>query len=1067
MKKALNYIWENILFIQTLFLLIFIPLYPKIPLIDIRNTWVYIRAEDFIIFFVFITWIILLIKEKITFKTPLTIPILIFWAVGTIATIHGILIVFPDIANVFPNIAFLSLVRHIEYISLFFIAFAGIKNKNQLKFVITALFITLLGVILYGFGQKYLGFPAYLTMNEEFAKGVGIQLSALSRVPSTFAGHYDLAAYLVLVIPIMASLFFGFKNWIVRIGLGAISFLGLILMFMTVSRVSFFVLFIALFIVVFIQKRKLLLLAIPLGIVAVAFLLTTQSSLFDRFQDTVSEVDVLVDAQSGESLGHVEFVEREYFKDKLVLQRRVGDLRDLNQAIEDLNSGSQYYASSSAILPYEFILQPEVALVRAINLSTGEELSQGTGYVNLYLSPVVADLDSFYYELPPDFSASPSADALVIRGDFIVKRASAYDLSFTTRFQGEWPNAIEAFKRNILLGSGYGSVSLAVDNNYLRILGEVGILGFISFFMIFLILAIYIKKIYKDVDSDLAKSFIVGFGAGLIGLSLNAILIDVFEASKIAYLMWLLFGVTFGILTLYQKTKFSIWPEILKVATSTYAVIFYLFLAAFLLYLPSLSNYFVADDFTWLRWAADCGSCNVNTFIQYFTTSDGFFYRPGTKILFYFLHDLVWLNQVVYHVLSLVLHFTAGALVYLLAKKVFKSNLLGALSGFIFISLSGGSEAVLWISAYGNLIATVLGLFGLLCYVFWQENKKIYFYIATFFSFSLALLFQEVAIIFPLLLPAYHLLSDTPLKSIKKAITRWDFMILFVPIAIYIILRFYSGSHWSGGDYNYNLVLLPFNFVGNLFGYSMLTIIGQISLPIYNLIRNVMREHILYSALLIPFVLIFAYSIYRFIYKKLKLHEKRIVNFGLAIFVIFLLPVIGLGNIAPRYSYIASVGLVLIFVLMLKKVYEYLLANGREISLGTVAVILSVFLLFQLIQVQQNNADWAGSGTRIKNFFVSIDGAYEEYWSKPNIEFHIVNVPITIGNAWVFPVGLNDAIWFAFKNDDAKIYTYSNKDEALRAAGLYLSKPVLVFNEDGSVTLVDRFKNVPKDLIKP
>ena len=95
MKKAISWIWENILFLETLFLLAFIPLFPKIPILDVRNTWVYIRAEDFIVFFVLISWIILLLKEKITLKTPITIPILIFWIIGAVATIHGVLLVFP------------------------------------------------------------------------------------------------------------------------------------------------------------------------------------------------------------------------------------------------------------------------------------------------------------------------------------------------------------------------------------------------------------------------------------------------------------------------------------------------------------------------------------------------------------------------------------------------------------------------------------------------------------------------------------------------------------------------------------------------------------------------------------------------------------------------------------------------------------------------------------------------------------------------------------------------------------------------------------------------------------
>src|SRR3990167_4430319 len=172
MKKFFSWVFENILFIETIALLAFIPLFPKLPLLDIKNTWVYIRAEDFIVLFVLLSWLVLLFRKKITLRTPLTLPIFFFWLIGGIATIHGVLIVFPTIANVFSNVAFLSLLRHIEYMSLFFIAYHGMRDRKLLSWVIATLILTLIAVILYGFGQKYLGFPAYLTMNEEFAKGI-------------------------------------------------------------------------------------------------------------------------------------------------------------------------------------------------------------------------------------------------------------------------------------------------------------------------------------------------------------------------------------------------------------------------------------------------------------------------------------------------------------------------------------------------------------------------------------------------------------------------------------------------------------------------------------------------------------------------------------------------------------------------------------------------------------------------------------------------------------------------------------------------------------------------------
>src|SRR3990167_5837916 len=95
------YLWcsSNITFLFTLFLLAFIPLYPKLPLVDIHNTWVYVRIEDFVVLFALLSWIVLIIRNKINIRTPITIPILLFWFIGVISTVHGVLLIFPSIPH--------------------------------------------------------------------------------------------------------------------------------------------------------------------------------------------------------------------------------------------------------------------------------------------------------------------------------------------------------------------------------------------------------------------------------------------------------------------------------------------------------------------------------------------------------------------------------------------------------------------------------------------------------------------------------------------------------------------------------------------------------------------------------------------------------------------------------------------------------------------------------------------------------------------------------------------------------------------------------------------------------
>ena len=1059
MKKLFLWGWKNILFLSTLVLLMFIPLYPKLPLLDVKNTWVYIRVEDFVVLFVLVLWLFLFFKKRVSIKTPLTLPIMIYWLIGALATIHGVLLIFPQTSNVFPNVAFLSFLRHVEYISLFFVAYCAMREKKFLNVIIGILVFTLLLVVGYGIGQKYLGFPAYLTMNEEFAKGIPIRLSQLSRVPSTFAGHYDLAAYLVLIIPILVSLVFGFRNWLVKIFILAAVVLGFGLLFTTVSRVSFFVLLIALFIVLFFQNKKLVIFLLPpIGILMFLFV-SLQPALLSRFGDTIKEVNVLVDAKTGEPIGNVKFIPSRKFENKIIIQKKVSDNAQLDTSLTPKEEIQK--ASPSSLLSLSDLPQ-EVPLVVAPNLSTGENLPQGTGYINLPLSPVTKKLRYFFYEASADLKSSTSAGVFIFHGDFIIKKASAYDLSFTTRFQGEWPRAQEAFKRNILLGSGYGSVSLAVDNNYFRMLGETGVLGTASFFAIFLALGIYIKRVLPNVDSKVAKSFILGFVAGVIGIALNATLIDVFEASKIAFLLWILTGVVLGILVLYQSEKIELYSELKKAATSTYAVILYLFIAAVFIFSPMLNDFFIGDDFTWLRWVADCsGSVNNScspfaTIVRYFTEANGFFYRPGTKIYFLMMYSIFWFNQIVYHAVSILLHFIVAGLFFLVARKILRSHLLAVLAAFLFLLISGYSEAVFWISSTGFLFTAVFALSSLLFFILWEEKKKIHYYFLSLITLTLGLLFHEQGVIIPLLLILYKYTKDESV-SLRKLFSKFHYLFLFVPVGIYLVARYSAQSHWFSGDYSYNLLKFPFNIVGNILGYIFITVFGPISLSFYEVLRNFLKGNILIALLLtiaVVFMTVFAVKIF----KSFEKEERRIILFGFLFFAISLIPFLGLGNITSRYSYLASLGLIIVFVFFIKKLYVYLLSYGKDIGLVAITTLIAVFFLLHIIQVQQIHLDWNGAGEKTRRFIISIDALYSDYWSKEAVELHFVNVPIRYGEAWVFPVGLRDALWFAFENRNLKVYIHSSIKEALDQGGTSALNPIFKFNDDGSLEPVFRPK---------
>jgi len=314
-------------------------------------------------------------------------------------------------------------------------------------------------------------------MNEEFAKGVPLHLPPGARISSTFAGHYDLAAFLVFAIALLLSVFFGLKNWFWKIILLGVTAGASGLLLFTASRISFVVSLITGFLILVLQKKKLLI--IPVVIVSF-FLLTQITNISERFAKTLRIEPVVYDLKTGKPL------------------MTLADFK-LTPTPTPVLSG--------VLAP---VATAEAVLLPQVTPTPYEQLPLGSGFVDL---PFVVDN---LVEMPDPLSFE------MVPAGFLVKNVIVYDISFTTRIQGGWPRAIKAFQRNVFLGSGYSSISLATDNDYLRLLGETGILGFVSFLAIFGVFLTVLRQAMRKIKSAFPRAFMIGVAGGLGGLMLNA-----------------------------------------------------------------------------------------------------------------------------------------------------------------------------------------------------------------------------------------------------------------------------------------------------------------------------------------------------------------------------------------------------------------------------------------------------------------------------------------------------------------------------------------------------------------
>ena len=438
-------------------ILIVVPLYPKFPFIRIPNTFVAVRLEDFLLFFAGIVLVVSIFPRLLSFsKDPLVKLVALFLGVGFISFISGSLVT----KSVVPNIAFLHWLRRIEYFIPLFLGIDSMrKNTKNLEFYLKILFLVIIVLFFYGFGQKNFGWPIIITQNQEYSKGIALSYVPGSHINSTFAGHYDLASFLVLALPVVISCLFLLKGVRTKIFLGMVFFSGLWLLVNTASRVSIFSYLIAGTIsLLLIKKYKAVLVFLFVSIVFVGF----SSNLVSRYSRLI---DVI--RNKSES----------------------GNLNNL-------------------------------------------------GIFTVYAQDI--DLPLKVKSVTPTPTSEPPFE----------------DRSTNIRLNVEWPRALRAFAKNPILGTGYSSITLATDNDYLRALGEVGILGFLAFFLNLgktsdiLLRSFSSNKSFRGVE----LGFLTGTIGSLSGLFINAVFIDIFESSKFALLFWLMIGMAMSLVT-YAKNE--------------------------------------------------------------------------------------------------------------------------------------------------------------------------------------------------------------------------------------------------------------------------------------------------------------------------------------------------------------------------------------------------------------------------------------------------------------------------------------------------------------------------------
>lgn len=548
-KKLLQLLNDKILLILAGFLVAFIPLYPKIPLFEaIPGYIVRVRLEDIFVFVASVIWLVKVIRKKIS-TNNLIFYLVVAYVFSAFLSIAGAVLVIKTIPVDFANSDYIHLaksglhfVRYIEYFSLLFIVSSSIKTKQDFKIILGSMMFTLLAVSIYGIGQKYYYWPVYSTMNREFSKGIRLYLTEHARVQSTFGGHYDFAAYLVILLSLVLAFFYKSKNKLLKLALFVLYLFGLWSMIVAASRTSFIAFCISLLIITVVtsfqektwfKKIKKL----SLRSLAQALILTIMFVSFG--QDMAERLLQVIDSYE-------------------ITHNIYHDLNDKKKKVVNwtlVSLGIKEFSLPSAKVPENGMSLED--LEKAVLVASDERPSSQ--------KPTDVYVDVPDYILVASTSASGAATFVTVAQDRTWSdNAIKYGLSLGIRLDELWPKAIAGFLKNPLFGSGYATLNKSenavfteaesTDNNFLRTLGETGLFGFIFFYSVIVIGIITAIKYLKHSD-NLLSSLSLAYLTASIGLLINAVYIDVFAASKVAFTYWAFTGLFFGTIWLKDNQK--------------------------------------------------------------------------------------------------------------------------------------------------------------------------------------------------------------------------------------------------------------------------------------------------------------------------------------------------------------------------------------------------------------------------------------------------------------------------------------------------------------------------------
>jgi tetratricopeptide (TPR) repeat protein len=343
-------------------------------------------------------------------------------------------------------------------------------------------------------------------------------------------------------------------------------------------------------------------------------------------------------------------------------------------------------------------------------------------------------------------------------------------------------------------------------------------------------------------------------------------------------------------------------------------------------------------------------------FLTSVTSGIGFkdnFYRPLSIFLWIFVYKIFGLNPIGFHLTNILTHIFCGIFIYLILLHLFNNRLASFCGSMFFLIHPIQTEAVSYISGFGDLISFLFLLIAIYSYIKIVKNisltkKKSFLYLTFYYlifciSTILAMLGKERAVMMVLLLPLVEISFKDRLflpqilstKQSKKKFNLYNFnylklkkiLLLSFPV-LSAIFWFYLRSVALKTSNTFNFYRVENIYSSNIlvriytFFYALVVYLKLLIIP-YPL--HMERTIPVFTSIFYPEVLLgFCVLILGFIFAIKSFYKKKIFFFTYFWFLISLAPTSGIfpinALIMEHWLYFSLFG---ISVLIAFIVYEY------------------------------------------------------------------------------------------------------------------------------------------------